>query len=136
MKTYFSTLNNSDSMKNWLEFDFKTKRVVLSGYEIKAPNVTCCLTNSPSVEYMATPKSWKMLGSNDKKKWDTLDTQDNRSELNGENNVGYFDCKTPTHKGYRYIRFVQNESWNESVAPRFQYDINIGKFELYGKILE
>lgn len=81
---------------------------------------------------MFTPKTWKIIESNDRINCDCLDEQVNRSELNRKSNNAHFVCKTPTHNSYRYIKFIQKDNWGNFKL----YDINISMFEIYGNIFE
>lgn len=81
---------------------------------------------------MFTPKTWKIIESNDRINWDCLDEQVNRSELNRKSNNAHFVCKTPTHNSCRYIKFIQKDNWGNFKL----YDINISMFEIYGNFFE
>ena len=109
----------------WIEFDYgPVVKVCLQSYLIRSNS------NPPNTYYH--PKSWRIMGSNDKKNWEKLDQRINDSNLNGGSKQHNYQCQeTGPDKKYRYIRYIQDDSWeNQS-----KYKIYIKYFELYGSIL-
>lgn len=59
------------------------------------------------------PKSWRIVGSNDRKEWTVLDHEEDCSTLNGSCKQNRFACDE-NGDYYRYIRYIQDDSWNIS----------------------
>lgn len=104
--------------EGWFEIDFIEKKINLTSYTIRSGSVNSYY-----------PKSWQIVGSNDKNSWDILNQQTNISSLNGSNKQNHFNCKE-NHNYYRYIKYIQEESWNNGAS----YNINISCIEFFGKI--
>ena len=79
------------------------------------------------------PKTWRILGSNNKNEWYELDNQTNNSVLNGPSIYHNFECKM-THKQYRYIRYQQTDSWYNHPNSSWKYKILLSRIELFGDI--
>ncbi|KAK8847292.1 hypothetical protein M9Y10_019879 [Tritrichomonas musculus] len=79
---------------------------------------------------LSNPKSWIIEVSNDGKKWDEIDRQENSSSLKGSKIECEFKVKQ-TNKGfYRYIRLHQTgPGWGQNSGR-----IWFCKMELYGSL--
>lgn len=104
--------------EGWFEIDFIEKKINLTSYTIRTGNVN---------DYY--PKSWRVVGSNDKSCWDIINQQTNISSLNDEYKQIHFICKE-NHNYYRYIKYIQEESWMQYSL----YNINISCIEFFGNI--
>ena len=113
--------NHADSIFNesegWIEFDFVKQKVNLTSYTLR--------THS-----MYYPKSWKVLGSNDRTNWVVLDRKINNATLNGLYKQNRFECES-NNNYYQYIRYIQDDSWD----PNRQYCIYLTCIEFFGSIL-
>ena len=77
-------------------------------------------------------KNWKIEGSTDNKKWDTLDEKANCSDLNGRNIVHTFhiDNKKTKSKRYRFIRIQETgNNWRNDNYLSFNV------IELFGSLI-
>lgn len=123
---YFGIKTESDC---FIEFDFKSMKIDLYAYLIRS--------NKGGTNADFHPRTWRIEGSNDKKKWDQLDRQENVNSLNKPLGKDIFQCKGIKHGNgncrYRYIRYIQESAWYESFF-RKKYNIFISYFELYGNI--
>lgn len=118
-QNYFSSgLKESEG---WIEFDFVDKKINLTSYTMR--------TSSCGVNDMYHPKTWRVIGSNDKINWDVINKQISNPALNGRYKQHRFECE-PTQQYYRYIRYIQDESW----MPDRAYNIFLTCFELFGTI--
>lgn len=98
-------------------------KVCLQSYLIRS--------NSNGTNSFFHPKSWRIVGSNDKKNWEKLDQRINDSNLNGSYKQHNFQCQeTGPDKKFRYIRYIQDDSWDNTC----KYKVYILFFELYGDI--
>ena len=96
-KNIFTSENVEDS---WICFDFIDKKVIPLNYSIRSCNSSISCAN---------PKSWVLEGSNDKRKWDIVDKQENSQFLNGSNFVRNFVIQNPVFTEFRYLRLRQTE---------------------------
>lgn len=133
-KYYFNYYYNNEinhgkntEKDGWVEFDFKLFKVDIFSYTIR------------STPYEANkyhhPKSWKIVGSNDRNSWDIIDQKLNNGELNGKSRQVCFQCNIEHPKKYRYIRYVQEDAWcdGKTVTPN-KYCIHIACFEFFGDL--
>ena len=119
----FFSQNPSSESDSWIEFDFVNRRINLTSYTIRSDcNSRNCYTK---------PKSWRIVGSNDHDKWTVLDHKENNSDLNGRNKQHRFECSN-TDGYYRYIRYIQEDSWNSS---SYKYNIQLTSIEMFGSIM-
>ena len=114
----------SNESESFIEFDFGAEfRVELEFYLIH-----------PYKQYHAKiyPRSWQIIGSNDQSKWVLLDEKED--ELTLKNNLAeQFYCQNyDRNNKFRYIRFVQSDSWSPS--NNMPYYVSISFFELFGDI--
>ena len=107
-----------------IEFDFCERRVNLESYTMRS------CKNGPNVSCKA--KSWRIVGSNDHENWSVLDRQIDCAELNGKYKQHRFECNK-NDGYYRYIRYIQEDSWNTTYC---KYAIQYTCIELFGSILE
>lgn len=115
----------------WVEFDFKLFKAEIFSYVIR------------STPYEANkyhhPKSWKIVGSNDRNEWTEIDHQVNVDQLNGPSRQVIFHCHNNNNNGhankFRYIRYVQEDAWcdGKTVTPN-KYCIHIACFEFFGNL--
>mgnify|MGYP002474846723 FL=1 len=119
-ETFYAS--KSESKQNWIIFHFINSSVDLEGYEI---------TSYCSGKNCYHPKTFEIQGSNDNSEWDRLDRRENCSGLNDKSRSVFFECNSPTHKFYKYIRFYQIEHWRSGANDPFT--IRLSRFELYGK---
>ena len=108
--------NDYTEKDGWIEFDFQQRKVNLTSYTIRTRN---CYY----------PKTWRVLGSNDRKNWDIINEQTNNSEINGLNTLHRFECNT-NNNYYQYIRYIQDDAWTSSR----KYNICLSCFEFFGAI--
>lgn len=105
-----------------ISFDFRDHRIIPSNYTIKS--------SDPSRHNGDHPKCWIFEASNDNDSWETLDSQDNCTQLNGPNLVQSFPIKKKTSKEFRYIRLRSTgPSW--SGENHFGFD----SFEIFGSMI-
>lgn len=115
-------ISESDS---WIDFDFGERKINLTSYAI--------LSCSHTIDNGCKAKSWRIIGSNDHDHWDVLNHQLNRSELKDPNSQHIFECEKSSQY-YRYIRYIQEETWNTNNA--YKYLIHYKCIEFFGSILE
>lgn len=109
--------------EGWIEFDFCKQKVCLSSYTIRS--------NDGDPNSDLHPKSWRIVGSNNKKSWDVIDNRRNNAALNGSNRQHRFECTGNNKNYYRYIRYVQEDAW---INDSRKYNICLTCFELFGSI--
>lgn len=124
--------NKSDDVC-WILFDFLFKKVELQSYLIRS--------NSHGPDTYFHPKTWKILGSNDKENWTILDSRNKEESLNGPLYQKNFACQNTNNEyqnnRFRYIKYHQNECWsNKSQSYYNIYNIYITYFELFGQIYD
>ena len=112
----------------FIQFDFgPTKRVDPISYFIKSGNISA---------FQKHPRSWTIDASNDGSIWKVIDKRFDDSTLRGDIYTGLFKIKNTIvnsgTKGFRYIRFIQNNSWMNG----HPYMINLTYFEIYGFIYD
>lgn len=113
---YYHSQNDTDIE---VCFDFKNKKVNLTGYSIKSiwNGINSC-----------NLKNWVVEVSNDKSQWEIVDEPNNDSTLNGASLVAYFSTKK-TIDFYRYVRLRQTgRNWEND------YLVIIVALEFYGKL--
>ena len=114
----------SSESDSWIEFDFVNRKVNLTSYTIR--------TSENDSNHYWNPKSWRIAGSNDRNEWDTIDHQENQSQLNGRVKQHRFEC-SKSDKYYRYIRYIQEDSWNSSIS---KYTFRLSCVEFFGSVVE
>lgn len=113
------TVGEAQEANAWFEFDFCDRKVNITSYTIRSSNRSYVFL-----------KTWKIVGSNDRKNWDTIYYKTDDSSLTGKRVQHRFDCNSNNQQYYRYIRFIQESSWNT-----YTYNISLTCFELFGSIL-
>ena len=108
-------------------FDFgQYKRIDLHSYFIRTYG------RSPNNTH---PKTWRIEGSNDCQSWTKLDRRENNGSLNGEFKECNFICQFGSYGSgsnlFRYIRYVQEESWDS----KWKYIVRLTYFELFGNVI-
>ncbi|OHT01889.1 hypothetical protein TRFO_31241 [Tritrichomonas foetus] len=106
------------SSQNWIQFDFGSNKVAVSGYTLRNSN-----------RYLT--KSWKIIGSNDLENWNDIHEVKEYRNSDKPNINMHFSCERLS-ESYRFIRFVQNE--NHDRNPRCKYIIQIAALELFGRV--
>ena len=119
----YANLTDANESEGWIEFDFCERKVNLSSYTIR--------TNSDH-ENWNHPKTWRIVGSNDKDHWVTLDHQTNNSVLRGKCLQHRFQCENKNKNYYRYIKYIQEDNWNRNTQQK--YDIYLTCIEFFGSI--
>ena len=123
--TYYFNWNShkpSSESDSWIEFDFVNEKINLTSYTIKA------YRDGPNLNWK--PKSWRIVGSNNHEKWTVLDHKENCNDLNGSCYQHRFECDKKDGF-YRYIRYIQEDSWNSSCC---KYTFSLMCFEMFGAI--
>lgn len=118
---YFYNYYNgrASSSEGWIEFDFINHKVNLTSYVLR---------NGSSGS--SCPKSWWIVGSDDGRDWDTLSHQVGTNVFQDKNYIiERFEC-TPNSKYYRYIRYIQEDSWSSG----YEYSICLSCVEFFGSI--
>ena len=105
----------------FIEFDFVNRKINVKSYTIRT-SYFC-----PNYYH---PKTWKLVGSNDKQNWELIDMKENNEELNGTNNYSHFEC-SHTGQYYRYIKYLQIDNWN---LDSLKYNVIIAAIEFFGSI--
>lgn len=109
---------SKDEENQWLCFDFKQHKIILTNYSIKSDH---------SIYH---PKNWVIEGSNDQSTWETIDKQNEFTGLKDKCQTCSFTVQNPTNKSYRYIRLFQTgKSWNNTNI------LVIGSMELFGTLV-
>lgn len=121
----YSSQNPKSENDSWIEFDFGHRKVNLSSYTIRA----CC----HEISNECKAKSWRIVGSNDHENWDVLDHEINRSEIKEKYSLHRFVCEKSS-KYYRYIRYIQEETWHTN--EECKYHLHFSCFEFFGSIME
>ncbi|KAK8866351.1 hypothetical protein M9Y10_009313 [Tritrichomonas musculus] len=110
-----------DQQNSFICFDFKERKIKLSNYSVRSS-----IGTKPKSENV---QCWKIEGSNDNIKWDTLDSQTIEKSLDGK---GFYNTFSANSSGfYRLIRMRQtnaNTSKNNV--------LKIGEIEFFGEILQ
>lgn len=106
----------------WLQFDLKERKIEIDSYLIKSAHTN---EDSDNAYYL---KNWKLEISNDGNEWSLIDERSNDSYLNGNYNIHLYKLNQIS-KPFRFIRIISaGENWNSG-------DFTIGKFELFGNII-
>lgn len=113
------------SSNAWIQFDFKDNRVSIYEYAIQTG--TGMIGNF-------FPKSWALMGSNDKDQWEIIDKRINDTNLNNASVCKVFPTLSIVrNRSYRYIRYYHYDSHSESMD---RYSIMyFQRMEFYGKII-
>lgn len=110
---------SDNSPNSWIQFDFKDKRVALTGYSIKT-----CNMKSGQMHL----RQWKIEGSNDLEKWVCID-EENTDVLNDRLVTQYFQCDSETRTLFRYIHITATGlNWQNN------HRIVINELEFYGEL--
>ena len=86
---------SEDSPGQWIKFDFKGNRLLLTDYTIKTYNYVtggCHL------------RSWVVEGSSNDNDWITIDKRQSFNDLNDKYKVKSYQCKNPG--AFRFIRML------------------------------
>lgn len=93
--------------RNWILFDFKSRQINLSNYYFAVPSEkTGC--------WIDRPRSWKILGSNDKNKWDLIDLRENVTSSNDYGLSAEFVCNGMICNYYCFIKIEIITSQDDS----------------------
>ena len=82
---------------SWICFDFKEKRIGLTGYTLKS---------RPAGPNYGHPVQWVVEGSNDGSNWREVDRR-NTQDLNGKSIVKTYSCGSGKDESFRFIRLRQ-----------------------------
>lgn len=107
-----------------IEFDFVNRKINMTSYSIR--------TSYNPVNSLH-PKTWKFVGSNDKKNWEMIDIKENNARLNGPSFSSHFACSNPG-KFYRYIKYIQIDNWKNAHQTSFRYYVGLSAIEFFGYI--
>lgn len=106
----------------WLQFDLKEREVEIDSYLIKSAHTD---EDSHSSYYL---KNWKLEISLDGNEWNLIDEKSDDSYLNGNYKIHLYKL-SKISKPFRFIRITSTGgNWNND-------DFTIGKFELFGNII-
>ena len=111
---------SSDDLPNqWICYDFKQRRVVLTNYSIRTVDV-------------AYPKSWVLEASKDgsKDSWEVVDSRENNEDLRGSWLTRNFTISSHLHETFRFVRLRQtgkNHAGDDILA--------ISSLELFGALV-
>lgn len=83
---------------SWIEFDFKTFKLLPTRYTLKT------IVADVKLPYM---KSWRIDGSDDEIHWDVLDEQ--RNSNTGNESKAFHTWEIVSSRSYRYIRLTQTD---------------------------
>lgn len=111
---------------SYIEFDFGAKKIDLFSYFIR--------THAYIAKWYHA-KSWRIVGSNDRDKWQLLDLKIDSEALHGASKESHFICTQSKYGNinnrYRYIRYIQTDTWHDN-----RYNVYMVYFELYGDIYD
>lgn len=80
-------------------------------------------------------RSWKVDIYNDGEKWETIDEQNDVSELNGDKKMKLINVNK-THNPFRFMRiFVDKNAWSNN-SSYITDGFTIWNLEWFGKIIE
>ena len=86
------------------------------------------------------PQTWKIVGYNNKEdqnSWDVFDHQVKYIYLNAPNVEQIFNVHPPNNeKKYRFIRYIQEENFALNGLTVNHHNVNIGGFDLFGKVFQ
>ena len=112
---------SKSQLNGWICFDFKEHQIVPTNYTIRS--------------YFYSPhylKSWNLEGSQDKAKWEVIDSQTNCTHIDGSLKVHTFPINKESQKKFRYFRIVITGC---SQTNSIYYCLTLNSFELYGKLI-
>ena len=109
---------SSSSTDSWIQFDFKSRTVCLSGYSIR--------TGKNCNNYH--PLSWVIEVSNDKSTWEPVDDRETR-DLAGDDIVHTYECNNPRQDFWRYVRMKQTR---DNFAQT--HNLCFSEIEFFGKL--
>lgn len=109
----------------FVSFDFKDKRVQLSGYSIQSHEVG---------ESQGNLRNWVIEVSNDGKNWEEIDRHSDAPELNGSNKISTFSVQQQKDEFYRFVRLRQTGySWYGGFKSD-SYIVYFVLIEFFGKL--
>ena len=117
VKTVGST--NADKPSNWLCYDFRERRITLTGYSFE--------TRESRGSGLV---SWFVDVSNDGETWEVVDRRQNGG-LYEFPVIRHFDIKYPPKGAFRFIRFHHIRK-----DPEWKNDVFISSFEVFGVLTE
>lgn len=115
--------NEGQSDQNWIDFDFGENNK-LSAYAFSIR------TNSLG-ETISHPRTFELLGSDDRNNWEPILAIENAESLNGARMVDTFLCEN--QKPYRYLRYLQRDT-HYMYNDRFGI-ISLSAIEFFGDII-
>ena len=109
--------HSNNEVNAWVQFDFKSRRVCLSGYSLKSHNGSHHF-----------PVSWAIEVSDDGSTWEAVDLRNTR-DLVGSNIERTYECNRQSDRFVRFVRMRQtgktsdNEDW-----------LSLSQIEFFGKL--
>jgi hypothetical protein len=113
---------------SWIQFNLKGKQISPSGYFVG--------NKSDSGWYKHSPQGWKLEGSNDESKWETIHEVTNCSSFRENDREATFSGQTD--KFFSFLRFTQTQEnlcrfHNPKCSPNHYFLLNSVEFS--GKII-
>ena len=105
-----------DCKKSFIDYHFIKHSIFVSGYVLQCTD-------------RCKPKSWKLFGSNDNKRWDELHSVSNRNDFEADWEYHTYQLKEIS-KPYRYLR-IQQTGKNSIGNERF----SISSFDVFGTLI-
>lgn len=110
----------------WICIRLLKHRIALSGYTFSTPATTIDSWQ---------PKSWRIYGSDDGKRWQILEEVRNNDAMNKPNAIVTFSIKNPTRVFFTYFRIEQLENHiQKHSADRYQFCLSA--IEFFGVVEE
>lgn len=122
--TNSSSWTMENNRNGYFEIDFCQFKVQITDYSMAT------VTNN-FLDDNIFPKSWEIMGSNDRLNWESLDLRKNDHTLHGHHRKQIFRCKNISNESYKFIRLYQRGGNHYSDDD---YRIYITAFELYGTL--
>jgi hypothetical protein len=97
-EAHFLTYNNP---KSWFCFQFKNKKIILSGYFFR---------NGPGTNYCHSPQGWRLDGSNDGSSWIEIHSTTNQACFKNSPNEARFACQNS--QPFSFFKFTQTQKNN------------------------
>lgn len=119
LKNESSTIRILCNSTNYIQYDFRERKISLSSLTIQVGN-----------NENECPNHWAILGSNDSEDWEVLIETHNDKRLKKEYAIQNYQC--PKASYFRYIMFFQK--YNFSTRKCNQNVINLSSIEFFGKL--
>jgi hypothetical protein len=124
--TYWNSYGNGFNYEDqWITIIFNKQEVVLTGYTFSSPS---------KIPNYTQPKSWRISGSRDHTKWETIEEVFNNDEMNKPNPKVYFSIKN--HKEpYTMFKIEQLANHYKKNSPD-QYQFCLNAIEFFGYVAD